>query len=110
MTDKWNECYIGIFRANQVIQNIQEASETLFSDNRKNEIEAEARFLRAFFYFQIVHTYGGGVMHVKVAESDDDFNKPFSSIDDVTNNIIIPDFEFAREHLPEVWPERSQAE
>ncbi len=107
VTDKWNELYVGIFRANQVIQFIQDADPTAFSGNSKMEIEAQARFLRAWFYFQVAHTYGGAVMHVKVAESNDDFNKPFSTIEEVTNSIILPDLEFAREHLPQVWDTNS---
>ncbi len=104
VTDKWNELYIGIFRANQVIQNIQDIDPTTFRNNRKAEIEAEARFLRAFFYFQLAHTYGGGVIHTRVAESDEDFHKPFSNIEEITSSVIIPDLEFARTNLPEVWP------
>ncbi|RMG19454.1 MAG: RagB/SusD family nutrient uptake outer membrane protein [Bacteroidetes bacterium] len=107
VTDKWNELYIGIFRANQVIQNIQSADPSLFRGNAKAEIEGQARFLRAFFYFQVAHTYGGAVIHTKVAETDEDFHKPFSSIEEVTNSVIIPDLEFARENLPREWPSSS---
>lgn len=107
VTDKWNECYIGIFRANQVIQNIQDADASLFTANRKAEIEGEARFLRAFFYFLVAHTYGGGVIHTQVIVDDGDFHKPFSSIEEITSSVIIPDLEFARANLPQEWPARS---
>ncbi|TYA73902.1 RagB/SusD family nutrient uptake outer membrane protein [Seonamhaeicola marinus] len=103
VTDKWNELYVGIFRANQVVQFIQEADPTVFNGNSKAEIEAQARFLRAFFYFQVAHTYGGGVIHDKVAEGLEDFNKPFSSIEAITTQMIIPDLEFAIDNLPQVW-------
>ncbi|MDO6425135.1 RagB/SusD family nutrient uptake outer membrane protein, partial [Saccharophagus degradans] len=62
VTDKWNELYVGIFRANQVIENINTVDPTVFTENSKNEIEAQARFLRAYFYFELVNTYGGAVM------------------------------------------------
>lgn len=104
ITDKWNELYIGIFRANQVIQYINNLNDpTIFSGNAKAEIEAQARFLRAFFYFQLAHTYGGGMIHDKVAETDDELNKPFSSIDEINTAIIIPDLQFAKSNLPQVW-------
>ncbi|MEM7514731.1 MAG: RagB/SusD family nutrient uptake outer membrane protein, partial [Bacteroidota bacterium] len=103
VTDKWNELYVGIFRANQVIQYIQDIEEEVFIQYTKGEIEAQARFLRAFFYFQAANTYGGAVIHTKVAETDEDLEQPFSSIEEVTNTVIIPDLEFARENLPTVW-------
>ncbi len=107
VTDKWNELYIGIFRANQVIQKIQIADESIFSENSKAEIEAQARFLRAFFYFQIAHTYGEAVIQTTVPETSEDINKPLSSIEEVTTTVIIPDLEFARKNLPESWDENN---
>ncbi|MEM6698914.1 MAG: RagB/SusD family nutrient uptake outer membrane protein, partial [Bacteroidota bacterium] len=103
VTDKWDEAYVGIFRANQVIQFIQEADPTIFSGDNKAIIEGQARFLRAFFYFTIAHSYGGAVLHTQVVEKNEDFHKPFSSIEQVTNEVIIPDLEFARANLPQVW-------
>lgn len=103
VTDKWDQLYIGIFRANQVIQFIQEADDAIFTGNAKAEIEGQARFLRAFFYFQLAHTYGGGMIHEKVANTEDEFEKPFSSKEEVTSRIIIPDLTFAMDNLPQSW-------
>ncbi|WP_194765725.1 RagB/SusD family nutrient uptake outer membrane protein [Tamlana sp. I1] len=101
--EKWNELYIGIFRANQVIQKLH-TEDVQFEDGEKVSIEAQARCLRAFFYFQLAHSYGGAVIHTNIAETQEDFQKPFSSIDEVTNQIIIPDLNFAKANLPESWP------
>ena len=103
VTDKWDQLYIGIFRANQVIQFIETADPEIFTGDSKMQIEAQARCLRAFFYFQLVHTYGGAVLHTQVIEDNADFHKPFSSMEEVTNNLIIPDLEFAKENLPPTW-------
>ncbi|MEM6963917.1 MAG: RagB/SusD family nutrient uptake outer membrane protein [Bacteroidota bacterium] len=103
VTNKWDELYVGIFRANQVIQNIQTEDESIFSGNAKIEIEAQAKFLRAWFYWQLAHTYNGAVMHLEVIENDEDFHKPFSSKEEVTEQIIKPDLEFAKANLPEKW-------
>ena len=103
VTDKWDELYIGIFRANQVIQNIQSADESIFTGENKAWIEGQARFIRAWNYWQLAHTYGGAVMHTSVIVNDDDFHKPFSSIEEVTTSIIIPDLEFAKANLPREW-------
>ncbi|MCF8716250.1 RagB/SusD family nutrient uptake outer membrane protein [Joostella atrarenae] len=103
VTNKWNELYIGVFRANQVIQYIQDADDSKFTGNSKVEIEAQAKFLRAFYYFQIANTYNGAIIHTKVAETDEELNQPFSSIEEVNNQVIIPDLEFARNNLPLEW-------
>ena len=107
VTDKWDQLYVGIFRANQVIEYIQDADDELFTGNAKAEIEGQARFLRAFFYFQLAHTYGGGVIHEKVANSEDEFEKPFSSKEEVTSRIIIPDLTFAKDNLPQSWDSKN---
>ncbi|WP_211323944.1 RagB/SusD family nutrient uptake outer membrane protein [Sediminitomix flava] len=100
--NKWNELYVGVFRANQVIENL-ETTEATLDDSFALEVEAQARFLRAFFYFQLVHSYGGAVVHTAVAKSPEDFNKPFATKEEVTQSVIIPDLEFAKQHLPQVW-------
>ncbi|ANW95067.1 carbohydrate-binding protein SusD [Wenyingzhuangia fucanilytica] len=103
VTDKWNELYIGIFRANQVIENINKVDGSSFTGNAKKEIEAQARFLRAYFYFELANTYGGAVIQTKIAETTDDLKQPFSTIAEVNTNVIIPDLMFAKENLPLEW-------
>ncbi|KXX66597.1 RagB/SusD family nutrient uptake outer membrane protein [Flammeovirga sp. SJP92] len=99
--NKWAECYNGIFRANQVIDNIPTMDQ--LSEERKEEILAEARFLRAFFYFEVAHTFGGGV--IKTSSKITDHNVPFSTIVEVTSQVILPDLEYAIERLPLTRPE-----
>lgn len=51
----WNECYQGIYRCNVLLENI----EPLDMDGiRKAEIIGETKFLRAFYYFDLVRTFG----------------------------------------------------
>lgn len=100
---KWNDLYVGIFRANQVIQFINENEVNDFREGQRGQIEAQARFLRAFFYFQLAHTYGGAVIHTAIAKEDEDFKKPFSDIATVNSEVIIPDLEYAIANLPQRW-------
>src|SRR5882724_9167315 len=53
----WGGQYVGINRANLVINNAP-GVKTLSSE-LKNRLVAEARFLRAYFYFNLVRTFGG---------------------------------------------------
>lgn len=108
VTDKWNQLYIGIFRANQVINQIQEADPSIFLANEKEIIEAEARFLRAFFYFQLATTYGQAVIRTTVPVSDADFNTPPSSKEEIFTTVVMPDLEFAKTHLPKIWDDKNK--
>ena len=53
--DTWDNLYVGIYRANQVIANVPgiQMDETL-----KNRLIGEAKFLRGFFYFHLTLYYG----------------------------------------------------
>ncbi|WP_298502936.1 RagB/SusD family nutrient uptake outer membrane protein [uncultured Maribacter sp.] len=104
LVNKWEELYVGVFRANTVLDQLSLVEEGVLRDDFKAEIEAQARFLRAFFYFQIIHTYGGAMIHDGVAQSIAELNQPISSIEEVNTQMIIPDLEFAMNNLPESWP------
>lgn len=72
---RWQKNYEGIFRANAVIRHGQRIYEDLLVFDQENdpsndfnivntldktrELYAQAKFLRAFFYFNLVKTYGG---------------------------------------------------
>ncbi len=54
--DFWNGQYLGIAKANEVIERVPDIEMT---DSLKNRYIAEAKFLRAYFYFNLVRTFGG---------------------------------------------------
>ena len=95
---RWRDCYIGIFRANQVLENLD------LSTQNRIQIEAEARFLRGFFYYSLYRGYNGGsvIIHTTVPESSEDFYKSPSPAEDVYN-LILSDLEFAYNNLPEQY-------
>lgn len=98
---KWNQLYIGIFRANQVINQMDKVDASAFAPKEKETILAQARFLRAFFYFKLAHTYGKAVIRTEVSTTD--FNKKLSSIDEINAEVIIPDLNYAKANLPTNW-------
>ena len=99
---RWRDCYIGIYRANQVLTNINNIE---LNEATKTQMEAEARFLRGFFYYSLYRGYNSGsvIIHTTVPESRDDFYKSPSPAEDVYN-LILSDLEFAYEHLPKQYP------
>lgn len=105
VANKWKELYIGIFRANQVINNIEVADGSVFATGEKESILAQAKFLRAFFYFQLVHTYGQAVIRTEVSTTE--LDKELSSIEEVTNQVIIPDLNYAKANLPLSWDDNA---
>ena len=104
IVNKWEELYIGINRANQVIVNIQNVADNVFrSEENKLVIEAQAKCLRAFYYFQLVTTFGQGVLHTDLITNVFDTQKALSTRQEIEQQLIIPDLLFAKENLPEVW-------
>ncbi|WP_316806608.1 RagB/SusD family nutrient uptake outer membrane protein [Pedobacter agri] len=51
----WQTLYVGVFRANQVIANVPNIA---MDETTKKRIVAEAKFLRALFYFNLTLYYG----------------------------------------------------
>ena len=86
--------WIGIGRANNVIEYVPSIE---MDQTEKNAILGEARALRAFFYFQLVRIFGDMPIILNAITTEEDFMKPRESVDDVYNEIIIPDLKFAEE-------------
>ncbi len=51
----WSQFYKGVERANILLANLHKPE---MSDDARKLVEAQARFLRAFFYFQLVQNFG----------------------------------------------------
>ncbi|MDT0689087.1 RagB/SusD family nutrient uptake outer membrane protein [Salegentibacter sp. F188] len=98
-TNMWTELYTGIFRANQVLENLENAD---LPESFKTEIETEARFLRGLYYFWLATTYNDGeiIIHTSVPENMDEFSQPLSPRNEVYA-LIFSDLQFAQENLPE---------
>jgi hypothetical protein len=54
--DLWNRCYSGIYRANLYLE--KQDGVTWITEGLKARYEAEALFLRAYFYWDLVRHYG----------------------------------------------------
>jgi starch-binding outer membrane protein, SusD/RagB family len=66
--DLWKYAYATIREANSIIEGINKSS---FEVDFKTQISAQARFIRAFFYFDLVRRYGD-IPLIKVAQSMSD--------------------------------------
>jgi hypothetical protein len=78
----WVPHYLGITRANAVIDNI--GSVTNFpNETVKKAVEGQAKFIRAYYYFNLVRLYGDVPLIVKQIKSRDDSEQPRASIKDI---------------------------
>ena len=57
----WDDNYETIGGANLVIANTMDVDDPGFSDDEKNEVIAEAKFMRALIYFNITNVFGHAV-------------------------------------------------
>jgi len=98
----WQEFYKMIFAANQVIENTPKVPG--LTEDQVNEFVAEAEFLRAYAHFQLLKLYGNIVLVTEVPPTPDDFYKP-QSPPEVVYAQIEADLQFAKQYLPQQWPE-----
>nr|WP_262885155.1 RagB/SusD family nutrient uptake outer membrane protein [Algibacter sp. L3A6] len=94
-TDVYSAWWEGIGRANNVIANVPAID---MDEAEKNLIIGEARALRAFYYYNLVRAFGDVPMVNTAVLTEADFMKPRAAVDDIYNEIIIPDLLFAGEH------------
>jgi hypothetical protein len=97
----WNGFYLSIRNANIVIANAPQAVANGVNNADVDQLVAEARFLRAFNYFQLVINWAGVPLRTEINMSETDV--PRSSIEDVYK-LILNDLEFAEGTLPEKEP------
>lgn len=91
----WTRLYRGIFYANVALDNLGQVTDV--SDADKKQMEAEARFLRAYYYFELVRSYGGVPL---LLSSQGDKNVARATAEEVYAQIE-KDYGFAAQHLPE---------
>ncbi len=95
----WYRLYLAISRCNRALETINLAEET---DHIK-ELKAEVRFLRAHFYYKLQQMWYE-VPFIKEGLSNAEVEATPQSTHDEIMQIIIDDFQYAYEHLPEVDP------
>ncbi|GAB3541188.1 RagB/SusD family nutrient uptake outer membrane protein [Pontibacter brevis] len=93
----WQGLYQGIYRTNFFLQTVESLDESTFSrPERKKEVIAEARFLRAYGYYNLV-TRWGGVPVLREPTSD----KVARNSEEEVWNFIIEDLTYAAENAGE---------
>ncbi len=92
----WQTCYIGIYRANVLLENLDKVewgTETAL----RTQYEAEARFLRAHFHFELARVFGD-IVPLDHTLTTSELETPRAA-PEVTYALIAEDFKFAAENL-----------
>ena len=100
--DAWNDLYRAIQRMNVVLVNIGDAD---FEDeDLRTQREAEARFLRGFFYWQLARNFGDAPLLLE-PEYDQAALLAIrrAPVDELYAQAIIPDVTFAIDNLPATY-------
>lgn len=99
LNDRWKALYEGVKRANTVLEVLAKVTD-IKDDSRKN-IEGQAKFLRAWYHFQLRITYG----KVPFMDEQTDIDLANGAIQGVSNDEdifprIVADAKLAWENLP----------
>lgn len=100
--DIFKALYIGIFRANQVIAYAPQIKN--IDETKREQLLAEATFLRGLNYFNLVNEYGSVPITTDLVQTQADYFKSKATEAEVWNQVIA-DFQFAASSkLPENYP------
>lgn len=95
----WSKNYNGISRANTLLEQLQKNGVVIPDELLRKRYEAEARFLRAFFYFDLIRLYGKVPLADHSISAAEALTIPRSPVTDIYQ-LIISDLKFAGDHLP----------
>ena len=96
--DNWDNDYKGIFRANTVLERLN--AEAVPEEATRNRMEGEAKFLRAFFFFDLVRFYGKVPLIDRAYTPEETLEIGRSPVPEVYD-LILADLQDAIDLLPE---------
>jgi starch-binding outer membrane protein, SusD/RagB family len=98
----FNSSYLGISRCNLLLTKIQTAT---FDQASRNQIEGEARFLRAYYYFNLARVFGDVPLILKeVTTPEEAFTTAARVPEAQVFAAVIDDFKAAITKLPAKYP------
>jgi hypothetical protein len=102
----YNTCYVGIARANTILSRIDKVE---LDQAVKDQIIGETKFLRAYYYFNLVRYFGGVPLFLKEVEKEGDAFLARATTEEVYAQII-SDAKDAVDKLPvPAFPQNGRA-
>ena len=99
VTNHWNILYLGISRVNLLLENID--NNASIPQEVRDRVRGEASFLRAYFYFLLVQTYGEVPIVLSSTKSTSNTDIAKSSVKEVYD-VILKDMEYAEAHVKDI--------
>jgi len=104
MRERWHDCYDGVARTNEVLKCLwatQESDHPMDAD-RAMEVEAEAKFLRAWYHFKANRVFE----KIPYVKTETELGMPPEDVPNDTEgwDDLEADLQFAIDHLPETNP------
>lgn len=100
ITEAWLTNYNGIYRANVVLDQLAKNGSIITDVTLRKRLEAEAKFLRATFYFDLVRSFGKVPLIITPISVSEALSIPQSPVTDIYA-LILSDLQFAAENLSE---------
>ena len=95
----WKANYLGIARCNLALTYIPNMTpDTTLTISLRNRLVGEVRFLRAYYYFRLVRSFGGVPLVDHVIAGDNEWNIPRATAADIYQ-FILDDLEYAAANL-----------
>lgn len=98
----WQRLYDGIARSNTLITNITTVD---ISSDLKNQYIAEARFMRALYYNELLNLYGGVPLYDETTLIEKEYDNMYKtrSSEKEVRDFILKDLDNACTYLPKSW-------
>ncbi len=98
----WENAYNSIFICNDVLNRLENTSVEFSSESLKNRLKAEATFVRALIYFNMVRVWGGIPLPLTPLSPNEGYEY-LREDSDVVYGQIISDLLYAKSNLPEKY-------
>jgi hypothetical protein len=95
----WNDDFNGVFKANNLLDQIDQKGSVIYTTGLSTRLQGEARFLRAFYYFDLLRYFGKLPIISAPVTTLQSVTIPRSPVGDVYK-FIIADLQFAMQNLP----------
>lgn len=102
VSEAWTGNFNGIYKANTLLEQLAKNGSVIPDAALKTRLEAEAKFLRAFFYFDLVRLFGKVPIVDHTLTPTEATTIGRSPVTDVYT-FIISDLQFAIANLPDVY-------
>lgn len=99
----WTSNYNGIYKCNILLEQLQKNGDVIDDASLKTRLEAEAKFLRAFFYFDLIRLFGKVPLVNKTETAVEALKTGRNPVKEVYD-LVIGDLGFANDNLPETVP------